>query len=215
MKKEKRTILTELIWLFVIGCLFGFILETIWYYIKNGLWINKQGLLYGPFKPIYGLGLVLIVLFMDKYRNKNIIFKYVLGVFIGSAFEYFGSLFQEYVFHTSTWSYANFNLNLSGRLYLPYCLIWGIVAIIAIDYIVPFFRKITSKIPRRVGQILTIIISIFMIINISLTILATIRYSGRSNNGPSNNPVFKVIDSVYNDEYMQHKFPKLKIISSK
>ena len=107
LQKEKIKI-SEIIWLFVIGCLVGFVLETIWHFLKNGVWINKQGLLYGPFKPIYGFGLIFIVLIMNNYREKKFWQKFIIGVILGSAFEYFGSLFQEYVFGTSTWNYSNY-----------------------------------------------------------------------------------------------------------
>lgn len=212
MEDNKRPTFVELIWLFIFGCLLGFILETIWYFIKNGIWINKQGLLYGPFKPIYGFGLDLIVLLMYKFKDKHIVFKFIVGVLIGSAFEYFGSLFQEYVFGTSTWNYSSFNYNIAGRLYLPYCITWGIIAVICIDILYPFFKKMFNKVPKKIGKIITIIMTIFMFINVSLTALATIRYSDRANNIERNNMVFKVIDIWYPDDYMQIKFPKLKII---
>lgn len=212
MKKEGKPTIIEYIWLFVFGCLLGFILETVWYYIKNGIWINKQGLLYGPFKPIYGLGLVLIVLFMYKLSEEKFWKKFVAGVLIGSAFEYISSLFQEYVFGTSTWNYSGFNFNISGRLYLPYCLAWGFIAVLCIDFLYPRFKKLLIKIPKKVGVLVTMMVSIFMILNVSLTVLATIRYSDRANEVPRDNRVFRVIDNMYPDSYMKVKFPKLKII---
>ena len=51
-----------------------------------------------------------------------------------------------------------------------------------------------------------------MLVNISLTALASIRYSDRANNNAPTNTVFRVIDELYPDEYMQVKFPKMKII---
>lgn len=212
MKKEGKPTIIEYIWLFVFGCLLGFILETVWYYIKNGIWINKQGLLYGPFKPIYGLGLVLIVLFMYKLSEEKFWKKFVAGVLIGSAFEYISSLFQEYVFGTSTWNYSGFNFNISGRLYLPYCLAWGFIAVLCIDFLYPRFKKLLIKIPKKVGVLVTMMVSIFMILNVSLTVLATIRYSDRANEVSRDNRVFRVIDNMYPDSYMKVKFPKLKII---
>lgn len=213
MKDTTKPTIAELIWLFIFGCVLGFVLETLWYFIKNGIWINKQGLLYGPFKPIYGFGLVLIILFMYKLKDKNIVLKFLIGVIIGSAFEYFGSLFQEYIFGTSTWNYSSFNYNISGRLYLPYCLAWGVIAVICLDLFYPFFKKLIAKIPKKLGQGLTIVASVLMIINIGLTALATIRYADRANNIVRNNAVFQIIDNWYPDEYMQIKFPKLKVIS--
>ena len=212
MKKTKESNWMY-VWLFVIGAFIGFILETLFYYFKNGIWINKQGLLYGPFKPIYGFGLILIVLVLKNYQDKKLWQKLLVGILIGSSFEYFGSLFQEYVFGTSTWNYSNFNYNISGRIYLPYCLAWGIIAVISIDILYPFIKRTLSKINEKVYYTLSIILTIFMIGNITLTALASIRYSARANNKEANNIVFKTIDKLYPDEYMQIKFPKMKIIT--
>lgn len=210
-KKEKITF-SELVWLFVIGCLVGFVLETFFHFFKNGEWINKQGLLYGPFKPIYGFGLIFVLLVMKNYQDKKFMQKFLIGVFLGSAFEYFGSLFQEYIFGTSTWNYSSFNLNIGGRIYLPYCLAWGIIAVFCVDVIYPWFKKVIQKVNSHFYQITTVFVAIFMLINVSLTALASIRYSDRANEEESTNAVFKVIDELYPDEYMQIKFPKMKVI---
>ncbi len=213
--EKKRPTIKELVWLFLVGCLGGFILETIWYFIKHGVIINKQGLLYGPFKPIYGLGLMVIVLTMNKFQDKKLWQKFILGVIIGSAFEYFGSLFQEVFFKTSTWNYAAFKLSLGKRLYLPYCLIWGVLAVLVLDYFYPFLLKIINKIPIKIYNFGTYFIMIFMIFDVSLTIVATIRYSARANEIGNSNKIFQLIDKVYTDQYMREKFPKLKIMEKK
>ena len=211
--KKEKTKVSELVWLFVIGCLVGFVLETLWHFFKNGEWINKQGLLYGPFKPIYGFGLIFVVLIMNNYREKKFWQKFIIGVILGSAFEYFGSLFQEYIFGTSTWNYSHFNFNIGGRIYLPYCLAWGVIAVFCVDVIYPLFKKLINKVNKKFYKITTIIVAVFMIINVSLTALASIRYSDRANNNAATNTVFKVIDELYPDEYMQVKFPKMKVIT--
>lgn len=210
--KTEKISLSEIVWLFIIGCLVGFVLETIFHFFKNGEWINKQGLLYGPFKPIYGFGLIFIVLIMNNYREKKFWQKFLIGVILGSAFEYFGSLFQEYVFGTSTWNYSHFNFNIGGRIYLPYCLAWGVIAVFCVDILYPWFKKIIKKVNVNLYQITTGIVAIFMIVNVSLTALASIRYSDRANNTTATNAIFKVIDEWYPDEYMQVKFSKMKVI---
>lgn len=210
-KKEKISF-SEIVWLFVIGCLVGFALETLFHFFKNGEWINKQGLLYGPFKPIYGFGLIFVVLVMNRYRNKKFWQKFIIGVILGSAFEYFGSLFQEYVFGTSTWNYSHFNLNIGGRIYLPYCLAWGLIAVFCVNVLYPWFKKIIRKVNPNLYRITTCLVAVFMIINVSLTALASIRYSDRANAVGGTNAVFEIIDEWYPDEYMQIKFPKLKVI---
>ena len=149
---------------------------------------------------------------MHRFKDKKVWQKFIIGVLIGSAFEYFGSVFQEYVFGTSTWNYSSFNLNIAGRLYLPYCLVWGVIAVVCIDFLYPFLKKQFIKVPDKIGKALTLIMSIFMSLNICLTVFATIRYSDRANNIKTTSTVFKIIDQIYPDEYMKIKFPKLKII---
>lgn len=212
MKNLDKLSIIEIIWLFVTGCFLGFILETSWHYLKYGNLINKQGLLYGPFKPIYGFGLIIIIISMSQFKNKNIIFQFGIGVLIGSAFEYFSSLFQEYIFGTSTWNYSHFNYNLMGRIYLPYCLAWGLIAILCFRFLYPTLKKILIKIPPKAKKLVTIFVSIFMMFNIIMTSLATIRYADRSSGINSEGLVFKTIDKLYSDDYMRVKFPTLKIV---
>ena len=209
--KNKKINLVEIIWLFILGSIFGYILECSWYFIKHAVWINKQGLLYGPFKPIYGIGLVLIVLLMNNFKNKKLYQKFLMGSLIGGVFEYICSLFLEYVMHTSTWDYSNFKFNILGRVYLPYILIWGILGILVIDYFYPFFKNVLNKIKPKTLKIITIIVSILMSLNIIITFIAINRYTTRNRN-PNVKTVFKIIDNIYDDEYMEHKFPKHKII---
>ncbi len=209
MIKKEKTGLIEYIWLFLIGSLCGYVIETSWYFIKHGIWINKPGLLYGPFKPIYGLGFVLIVLLMSRYKEKKWWFKFILGVIIGSVFEYICSLFQEYVFNTSTWNYSTFHFNIGGRIYLPYCLIWGLIAILCIDVLEPWFHKLLLKVPAKMLKIGTLVISLLMVINISLTFVAVMRYGERAKNISREGYVFQKIDKVYNDKYMNKRFPKM------
>ena len=214
MKKEKMS-LKEGIWLFIIGAISGYIIEISWYFLKHGVWINKPGLLYGPFKPIYGLGFVLIVLIMKKFKEKKLWFKFTLGVIIGSVFEYICSLFQEYVFNTSTWNYSKFNFNIGGRLYLPYCLIWGLIAVVCIDFLYPEFKKIINKITPKLLKTITIMVSVLMLININLTFVAVMRFGERANNITRESKVFKKIDQIYNDNYMHKRFPKMVAVEKK
>ena len=209
--KNKKINFIEVIWLFIIGSIFGYILECVWYFIKHGAWINKQGLLYGPFKPIYGIGLILIIALMNKFKDKKPYQKFLIGALIGGIFEYICSLFLEYVLHTSTWDYSNFKFNIAGRVYLPYALIWGILGILVIDYFYPFFKKVITKIKPKTLKIITIIVSILMCLNI---IIAINRYTTRNRN-PNAKTVFKIIDNIYDDKYMEHKFPKHIIIKNK
>ena len=211
MKEKKRYYLFEITWIFTIGAFLGYLVETLWHLIKYHEYINKQGLLYGPFKPIYGLGAVLITIIFSKVRKDNYIKTFCLGTILGTIYEYLCSAFQEYVFKTSTWSYEKFNWNLNGRIYLPYCLAWGIICILWINYLYPFLKKYLNQINQKTYRYLSIILTIFMAINIILTTTAVIRTSIR-NRSDKTTYVFRFIDDYYSNEYMHRKFPKMEFL---
>ena len=138
--------------------------------------------------------------------------KFGVGLIIGTFFEYFCSLFQEFALGTSTWNYSAFDLNIAGRIYLPYCVAWGVIALLTIDFLYPCLKKLYLKIPEKLSKILTIILTVFMSLNIIITTLATYRYSDRVTNKDTSSYVFKTIDKLYPDEYMKKKFPKMIIL---
>ena len=55
---EKKKIINEItviFWLFVIGSIVGYIYEMIVVLVQKGYFESRQGLIYGPFTPIYGI----------------------------------------------------------------------------------------------------------------------------------------------------------------
>ncbi len=212
MKEKYKKLFVQTVWLFIIGAFFGYLLETIFYFIKHGEFINKQGLWFGPFKPIYGFGLLVIMLFFKRLKNKSPITIFINGVIIGTFFEYFASFFQEYFFNTYTWTYESFNLNLNGRIYLPYCFAWGAIAFVFIKYIYPYLAKLFTKFYSPQLFILTIILFIFMLFNITLTVLITIRYAKRVKGIAASSKIMQLIDKKVPDELIKQKFPKLRVI---
>ena len=206
--KKRSELFKKIIWLFVIGCLLGFVIETIWYLLKNGILINKQGLLYGPFKPIYGIGVLIITALFHKIQNKNRVMIFILGILVGTIYEYGTSLFQEYVLGTSTWDYSKFNFNINGRIYFPYCIGWGLITLLWIKFIYPKLKLLIIKIPLWIS----VITSIFMLSNLIVSALAVYEYSNRANDIRHNSKVLSVMDEVYPDEVINKKFPKLKAL---
>ena len=208
---KKRISFEEIVWIFVIGCVLGFGVETLWHLLKNHTLINKQGLLYGPFKPIYGFGAVLLTVILVPRKDKSYLTTFAWGVVLGTAFEYFCSLVQEILWGTYTWNYINFKFALGSRIYLPYCLLWGFLTVMWIKFIYPFIDYFLHKINPRLNQILVVGIVIFMIFNLTVTALAMDRFSKRANGIKPSNELQKLVDEKYNDEVMHRKFPKLKV----
>lgn len=214
MFMKKRIPINRIVWLFVIGCLIGFGVETLWHFAKNHVWINKQGLLYGPFKPIYGFGAALFTWFLYPYKDRSKWFLFFWGIVIGTTFEYIASLFQEICFGTYTWTYSHFKYSISSRIYLPYCVFWGVLALIWLKVVYPKLDSLIRKINPVVNTIWVIVFAVFMTINVTLTALATDRMAERARGIDASNVVERWIDKTYPDSIMQSKFPKMRVIKN-
>jgi len=62
----------KLFWVFMIGCFLGVVIETLFCLVLNGYIESRQGLVYGPFNPVYGFGAVLMTLVVFMILNMTI-----------------------------------------------------------------------------------------------------------------------------------------------
>ena len=61
----------KLLWIFLAGCVIGCLVEMLWCYLNEGFFESRQGLIYGPFSPVYGLGAVLFTLVMYRFKHSS------------------------------------------------------------------------------------------------------------------------------------------------
>ena len=160
---------------FFIFSFFGWTMEKIYSYIVLGHF-TKRGFLFGPICPIYGFGALILIIFLAKYKGKNIkLFFYASIIF--SFFEYLVSYFLDALFAMHWWDYTNDFMNLNGRISIFYSIAWGFIAIGFINYIYPLLKKkiniLLSKTPYIVQKSLVIILPLITIID---TIFSIINY---------------------------------------
>ena len=172
--KKLSKIQIYIIYFFLFAFL-GWLMETIYGFIVLGHF-TKRGFLYGPLCPIYGYGALILIIFSGKYRSNSLkLFTYSAVIF--SVFEYLASYALEVLFHSYWWDYTNDFFNLNGRISLLYSFAWGIIAIIFVGHIYPFFKIklniILSKIPYQVKNFILNLTCIIFIVD---TILSCIRY---------------------------------------
>lgn len=205
---NKKLNIYKVIWLFLIGCVLGYILESIFYIIKYGNFVNKQGLIIGPFKPIYGTGVVLASLLFSGFKLQKKWQIFIVGTVLGTFFEYLCSYLLETIWGLYIWDYSSFNFNINGRIYLPYCLVWGLVSVVWYSYIYPLFLKFYDKIKLDKFRIITILIGVFFIIDLSLTFLIYFRIKDSNNDCV----IYQVVDKIFPEEEINSKFSKVRKI---
>ena len=161
--------LWEVLAYFIIYSVAGYIIETIFALVRYGVLESRQSFLYGPFCSIYGIGAVIMIIFL-RYFMKNRMTLFVGGFLIGSVTEYLISLIGELILHVKWWDYSNMPLNINGRICFYYSIFWGILAISLMKVIHPHIRRflayLLKKINIKVTKTIIYIITIFIIFHL-------------------------------------------------
>lgn len=161
-----------LLFLFFFSSLIGGLLETFYVYILyNKFYIG--GFLFGPMRPIYGLGCLLLY-FLTRKNKENYILIFIKCFLILSIFEYFSSLLLEIVFDKTWWNYSNYLFNLDGRICLFISIVWGLLGIVYLNCLEPLLRKLFNKIKKETMVILLHGISFYFLIDLVLSLIINI-----------------------------------------
>lgn len=206
--------LDKYIWLFIIGCVTGCILETLWVIVVKRKIELRVGLVYGPFIPVYGIGAVCLTLFLHKLYAKRDMWILCFSAIVGAAVEFVCSYLQELIFGTVSWDYSGTLLNLDGRTNIMFALLWGVLGVLWVKDMYPRISKIIEKIPRKVGTALTLALCVFLIFDMLISGIAVIRQTERDNGIPPSNTFEEYIDRQFNDDYMNRVFPNMKSVDS-
>ena len=126
-------------WFFVYGCI-GWCVEVVFAAVKEHRLVNR-GFLCGPICPIYGFGVMVMVLWLQQFTQNFFLF-YLIATVTMSAWEYFVGWLLEVTTHMKYWDYSHRRFNLKGRICLGNSLYWGIAAYAAIFWIHPATQRL-------------------------------------------------------------------------
>ncbi|MBQ7335164.1 MAG: putative ABC transporter permease [Clostridia bacterium] len=202
----------ELFWLFLIGSIVGFVLEGIWSVVRLGVWENHSATVWGPFCIVYGLGMALIYSAANLLKDKSAGVQFLLYGLIGSAIEFFASIFQEVFFGATSWNYNDHFLNLGGRVSLQMTLIWGTLGVLFTRFVFPYVAMLLQKMQGRGWRLACICLSVYMGTNLLVTAAAIMRWRERMEDIPASNPAEEILDNVYDNEKMASIFSNMEFL---
>lgn len=154
---------------FVIYSFLGWGLESIVRTICERKIINT-GFLIGPFCPIYGFGAIIMILFLDRFKN-NIFLLFFISVIVLTLWEYIVGVLLEKFFSTKYWDYSNHKFNYKGRICLMNSIAWGILGLLFINYIHPFIIQILSYVEFIYVAIVASIIAFILLIDAIISVI--------------------------------------------
>lgn len=160
--------LYEIILCFFIYGFLGWCTEVAFAAGKEQRFVNR-GFLNGPICPIYGVGVVAVVVLLEPYEN-NLFILYVASIIVVTALEWVTGFILEKLFHSKWWDYSNMPLNLNGYVCLLFSLIWGVACVAIVKWIHPFIFKGVKILPVWFGTILLVLLGIGMLADLYVTV---------------------------------------------
>ena len=233
-KKEKKPFtifgftITKLLAYFIIYSVIGFIIETIFGLLTKGVVESRKSFLYGPFCGIYGLGAVVMIVGLQKFKKNNYTL-FIGGFIIGSIVEYVISLIGELIFNIKWWDYSNMPFNINGRICFWYSIFWGLLAIYLMSHVNPKVDKFIEKIPKNILKNTTIVLTIFLFLdclitgfalkmffvklvnNYDLNIKGVDKYIVKYTELYEQPGIKKFVDTHFSNEKMMKTFPNIKV----
>ncbi|HEY4268129.1 MAG TPA: putative ABC transporter permease [Galbitalea sp.] len=123
----------------------GWIVEVLWVFAKSQH-LENRGFLTGPFLPIYGIGAIVLILFVEPYVS-NPFLVFLASVVATSTLEYLSSLILDKLFHISLWDYHDRRFNLNGRICLENSLAFGALGLLLIYVLQPLISRGLTALP--------------------------------------------------------------------
>lgn len=133
----------------------------------------SSGILYGPYTPIYGIGILLLYSLFDKFKYiKSKVKKYIvmfLSAFVILTFlELLGGLLISNLYNMELWNYSKLPLSLNKYISLEVSTIWSIDIILLYKYFKSITDNLSKKIPKYISLIVLFLMFIdFIIFNIN------------------------------------------------
>ena len=148
--------------LFFVYSFAGWLMETVQISIRQKKFVNR-GFLIGPYCPIYGCGVLLITILLQKYTG-DVPLTFILSILICGTLEYMTSYVMEKIFKARWWDYSQRKFNINGRICLETLIPFGIAGTFILYIANPFLMKYINMMPDLALHIFS---GVFLVIYIT------------------------------------------------
>ncbi|MFA5749818.1 MAG: putative ABC transporter permease [Candidatus Shapirobacteria bacterium] len=163
--------INQLICYFAIYSFLGWILE----FLYVGLIFQKKfvdvGFLFGPFCPIYGVGVIFIIIFLQPFAQTPLYFL-IAAIIMTSSIEYLTGTILEAIFKTNWWDYSKERFNLNGKICLKSSIYFGVLALFIFYFVHPHIHSFILYLFQKTSYIFPIIFLAYLIIDTIFSIIS-------------------------------------------
>jgi uncharacterized membrane protein len=183
----------EVAWIFVIYAFLGWCTEVAYATLKTGKFVNR-GFLNGPVCPIYGFGVLVVILVLTPLKHRILILL-AGSIVLTTVIELITGFILEKLFHNQWWDYSDQRFNFHGYICLRFSILWGIACTLIMDVIHPTIHKVIQIVPETPGMVVLVIFCIVFGMDMIITINTILKFNER----------LKVLDEIE---------VKLKVVSN-
>ena len=163
----------QAVWIFIIYAFLGWCSEVAFAAVNKGKFVNR-GFLNGPVCPIYGVGMLIVVLCLWNLRDRPLLL-FLGSALLTTALEFVTGFVLDRFFHDKWWDYSDMPFNIKGYVCLKFTILWGLAASFIIGAIHRFIYMLIEKTPFVLGAILLAVFSAAFIADFTVTLTALVK----------------------------------------
>jgi uncharacterized membrane protein len=143
-------------------CMVGWFWEVALDLVRYGKFANR-GMLHGPWLPIYGSGVVMIAVLLNRFRSKPAL-EAVMIVLLCGFVEFMTSLVVEKLTGMRWWDYSGYFLNLQGRICGEGLVVFMLGGMVAVYFLVPLIDSMTMRVKPK------LLVAVCLVLTVCFTV---------------------------------------------
>ena len=153
---------------FFLYAFLGWCAEVSFAALNTGRFVNR-GFLNGPVCPIYGCGVVVVLLVLEPLRENSLLL-FLGAMALTSLLEWLTGLVLEKLFHQRWWDYSDEPFNLSGYICLRFSVMWGLACLLVVEVVHPTAAFLVGLLPRSAGWVILGILGAVTLCDLAATV---------------------------------------------
>jgi len=165
----------EILWIFFIYAVIGWCIEVAFVAVNRGVFVNR-GFMNGPYCPIYGLGMLIVVTVLNPVKD-SLLFLFLGSFILTTVLEYITGLILEKIFGNKWWNYSEMPFNIHGYVCLAFSILWGLGGVFVMRLVHPIIYRIVLWIPETIGCIFITIFMIGFVVDLCVTVNTVLHFN--------------------------------------
>lgn len=160
--------LLQLLAFFYIYAFLGWCVEIAFHAVTTGHLVNR-GMLAGPVCPIYGAGMIAMVLCTEPLQESWLL-TFLGAMVICTIIELLVGLVLRALFHTQWWDYSSEPFNIAGLICLRFSIYWGFGGAFLVKVVHPSIRDAVNVVPDALLFVIVVALTVVMLCDLVITV---------------------------------------------